>query len=140
MPKYLPLKKEDLKASSAVADPNARGQRDTTLSWFWSLDVQGDTSGNDWMTEFYRVNWLRTKALRDRWNEEVILVKHEMQWSINFFNHKAKQWLSHMDTATSAGLTGHTCYAARQSHIYHQLAGHAEDTFRKMIGQPELPV
>ncbi|KIK39199.1 hypothetical protein CY34DRAFT_38924, partial [Suillus luteus UH-Slu-Lm8-n1] len=61
--KYLPLKKEDLKASSVVADPNARGQRDTTHSWFWSLDVQGDTSGNDWMTEFYRVNWLWTKAL-----------------------------------------------------------------------------
>ncbi|KAG1738640.1 uncharacterized protein EDB91DRAFT_1237709 [Suillus paluster] len=68
--KYLPLKKEDLKASSAVADPNAHGQRDTTLSWFWSLDVQGDTSGNDWMMEFYRVNWLWTKALHDRWNEE----------------------------------------------------------------------
>ncbi|KAG1848922.1 hypothetical protein DFJ58DRAFT_662698 [Suillus subalutaceus] len=33
----------------------------------------------------YRVNWLWTKALRDRWNEEVIIVKHEMQWSINFF-------------------------------------------------------
>jgi hypothetical protein len=49
--KYLPLKKEHLKASSAVADPNARGQRDSTLPWFWSLDVQGDTSGNDWMTE-----------------------------------------------------------------------------------------
>ena len=49
--KYLPLTKEDLKTSSAVADPNARGQRDTTLAWFWSLDVQGDTTGNDWMTE-----------------------------------------------------------------------------------------
>jgi hypothetical protein len=49
--KYLPLLKEDLKASSAVADPNARGQRDSTLPWFWSLDVQGDTFGNDWMTE-----------------------------------------------------------------------------------------
>ncbi|KAG2028428.1 hypothetical protein BDR05DRAFT_889621, partial [Suillus weaverae] len=48
--KYLPLKKEDLKASSAVADPSAHSQRDTTLLWFWSLDVQGDTSGNDWMT------------------------------------------------------------------------------------------
>ncbi|KAG1796924.1 uncharacterized protein HD556DRAFT_1441099 [Suillus plorans] len=138
--KYLPLKKEDLKASSAVADPNARGQRDTTLSWFWSLDVQGDTSGNDWMTEFYWVNWLRTKALRDRWNEEVILVKHEMQWSINFFNHRAKQWLGHMRNATSAGLTGHTCYAARQSHIYEQLAAHAEDSFRKMLVQLEVPV
>ncbi|KAG1720292.1 hypothetical protein EDB19DRAFT_1836061 [Suillus lakei] len=136
----LPLKKEDLKASSAVANPNARGQRDTTLSWFWSLDVQGDTSGNGWMTEFYRVNWLRMKALRNRWNEELILVKHEMQWSINFFHHRAKQWLSHMHNATSAGLTGHTCYAAQQSHIYDQLAAHAEDSFRKMIIQLEVPV
>ncbi|KAG1721118.1 hypothetical protein EDB19DRAFT_2029710 [Suillus lakei] len=138
--KYLPLKKEDLKASSVVADPNARGQRDTTLSWFWSLDVQGDMSGNDWMTEFYWVNWLWTKALRDRWNEEVMLVKHEMQWSINFFKHRAKQWLGHMRDATSAGLTGHTCYAARQSHIYDQLAAHAEDSFRKMIVQLQVPV
>ncbi|KAG1732337.1 hypothetical protein EDB19DRAFT_1640236, partial [Suillus lakei] len=134
------LKKEDLKASSVVADPNACGQRDTTLSWFWSLDVQGDTSGNDWMTEFYQVNWLRTKALRDRWNEEVMLVKHEMQWSINFFKHRAKQWLGHMRNATSAGLTGHTCYAAQQSHIYDQLAAHAEDSFHKMIVQLQVPV
>ncbi|KAG1722296.1 hypothetical protein EDB19DRAFT_1645857, partial [Suillus lakei] len=138
--KYLPVKKEDLKASSAVADPNACGQRDTTLSWFWSLDVQGDTSGNDWMTEFYQVNWLRTKALHDCWNEEVVLVKHEMQWSINFFNYRAKQWLSHMHNATSPGLTGHTCYAARQSHIYDQLAVHAEDSFWKMIVQLQVPV
>ncbi|KAG1849570.1 hypothetical protein C8R48DRAFT_750224 [Suillus tomentosus] len=101
--KYLPLKKEHLKANAAVADPNARGQRDATLAWFWSINVQGDTSGNDWMTEFYRVNWLRTKALCDRWNEEVILVKHEMQWSVNFFTYKAKQWLSLMDNALTLG-------------------------------------
>ncbi|KAG2073016.1 hypothetical protein BDR04DRAFT_1011773, partial [Suillus decipiens] len=49
--KYLPLKKEHLKASAAVADPNAHGQRDATLAWFWYIDVQGDTSGDDWMTE-----------------------------------------------------------------------------------------
>ncbi|KAG1882456.1 hypothetical protein F4604DRAFT_1879500 [Suillus subluteus] len=140
--KYLPLKKEHLKASAAVADPNARGQRDATLAWFWCMDVQGDTSGNDWMTEFYWVNWLRTKVLCDRWNEEVILVKHEMQWSINFFNHKAKQWLGHKDNAASTGLTGHACYAARQSQIYHQLAAHAADSFQKIIPvtQPEGPV
>ncbi|KAG1844305.1 hypothetical protein C8R48DRAFT_780368 [Suillus tomentosus] len=129
--KYLPLKKEHLKANAAVADPNARGQRDATLAWFWSINVQGDTSGNDWMTEFYRVNWLRTKALCDRWNEEVILVKHEMQWSVNFFTYKAKQWLSLMDNATYTGLTGHACYAARQCHIYRQLAAHAAESFRK---------
>ncbi|KAG1894778.1 uncharacterized protein F5891DRAFT_984797 [Suillus fuscotomentosus] len=140
--KYLPLKKEHLKANTAVADPNARGQRDATLAWFWSINVQGDTSGNDWMTEFYRVNWLRTKALCDCWNEEVILVKHEMQWSVNFFTYKAKQWLSLMDNATYTGLTRHACYAARQCHIYQQLAAHAAESFQKVIPviQPEVPV
>ncbi|KAG1870546.1 hypothetical protein C8R48DRAFT_670889 [Suillus tomentosus] len=140
--KYLPLKKEHLKANAAVADPNAHGQRNTTLAWFWSINVQGDTSGNDWMTEFYRVNWLRTKALCDRWNEEVILVKHEMQWSVNFFTYKVKQWLSLMDNATYTGLTGHACCAARQCHIYRQLAAHAAESFQKVIPviQPEVPV
>ncbi|KAG2069741.1 hypothetical protein BDR04DRAFT_1020842, partial [Suillus decipiens] len=101
-----------LKASSVVADPNACGQRDTTLLWFWSLDVQGDTSGNDWITEFYQINLLQMKALCDHWSEEVTIVKHETQWSMNFFKHRAKQWLGHMHNARSAGLTRHTCYAA----------------------------
>ncbi|KAG1793247.1 uncharacterized protein HD556DRAFT_1432294 [Suillus plorans] len=68
--KYRELHKSDLKANSAVADPNARGQRNSTLPWFWSLDVQGDSVSNDWLNEFYRVHWLRTKALQDRWAEE----------------------------------------------------------------------
>ncbi|KAG1834638.1 hypothetical protein DFJ58DRAFT_847572 [Suillus subalutaceus] len=50
--KYRELVKNDLKATSAVADPNARGQRNSTLPWFWSLDVQGDSVNNDWMNEF----------------------------------------------------------------------------------------
>jgi hypothetical protein len=49
--KFLPLKKGDLKASSAVADPSAHGQRNSTLPWFWSLNIQGDSSDSDWMTE-----------------------------------------------------------------------------------------
>ncbi|KAG2095275.1 uncharacterized protein F5147DRAFT_747748 [Suillus discolor] len=49
--KYLRMEKSHLKASAAVADPNARGQRNSTLPWFWSLDVQGDSISNDWMNE-----------------------------------------------------------------------------------------
>ena len=64
-----------------------------------------------------------------------------MQWSINFFNYKANQWLDRMNKAASAELTGHTCYAARQSEIYHQLATHAADSFQKIIPviQKEVP-
>lgn len=49
--KYKKLDKGDLKASTAIADPNARGQRNSTLPWFWSLDVTAATCSSDWMTE-----------------------------------------------------------------------------------------
>ena len=45
------MKREDLKVSAAVADPNARGHRDDTLAWFWTMDVPWDTEVNDWMSE-----------------------------------------------------------------------------------------
>ncbi|KAG1884390.1 hypothetical protein F4604DRAFT_1919569 [Suillus subluteus] len=51
--KYRELEKGDFKATSAVGDPNTRGQRNSTLPWFWSLDVQGDTVSNDWMNEWF---------------------------------------------------------------------------------------
>ncbi|KAG2058431.1 hypothetical protein BDR06DRAFT_980321 [Suillus hirtellus] len=65
--KYLRMEKSHLKTTAAVADPNAQGQQNATLPWFWSLDIQGDSVSSDWMNEFYRVHWLHTKALRDRW-------------------------------------------------------------------------
>jgi hypothetical protein len=49
--KYKVLTKDDMKISTVVAEPNARGHRDDTLSWFWSMDVEGDSTSDDWMSE-----------------------------------------------------------------------------------------
>lgn len=49
--KYQELNKSDLKVNSVVTDPNARSQQNSTLPWFWSLDVQGDSVSNDWLSE-----------------------------------------------------------------------------------------
>ena len=49
--RYRPLIKEQLKVSTAIADPNARGQRNNTLAWFWSMDVEGDSNDSDWLDE-----------------------------------------------------------------------------------------
>ncbi|KAG2748626.1 hypothetical protein P692DRAFT_201805774 [Suillus brevipes Sb2] len=127
--KYRELEKGDLKATSAVADPNARGQRNSTLPWFWSLDVRGDSVGNDWMNEFYRVHWLRTKALRDRWAEELLLVEHEMSWTVNFLVHKAETWHARMSRNGTPVDEGPRCYAIRQARMYRQLAGDAHSRF-----------
>ncbi|KAG1828050.1 hypothetical protein DFJ58DRAFT_672439, partial [Suillus subalutaceus] len=90
--KYKPLLREQLKISTAVGDPNARGQRNESLAWFWSVEVDLGGPDHSWNEEFYRVHWLRAKALRDRWKEEMMLVQLEMDWTCNFFLWKATQW------------------------------------------------
>ncbi|KAG2112359.1 uncharacterized protein F5147DRAFT_771425 [Suillus discolor] len=129
--KYLRMEKSHLKATAAVADPNARGQRNSTLPWFWSLDVQGDSISSDWMNEFYRVHWLCTKALRDRWSEGLQLIEHEMGWTLRFFLHKASTWLSQITHNGDPLPEGHKCYAIWQAHMYHELAKHARASFLK---------
>jgi hypothetical protein len=49
--KFKVLKPEDLEASTVISEPNARGQRNKSLAWFWSMDVQADTQDNQLMTE-----------------------------------------------------------------------------------------
>ncbi|KAG2340556.1 hypothetical protein BDR05DRAFT_889608, partial [Suillus weaverae] len=43
--RYKPLLCEQLKISTAVRNPNARGQRNESLAWFWSIEV--DLGGLD---------------------------------------------------------------------------------------------
>ncbi|KAG1812986.1 hypothetical protein EV424DRAFT_1326828 [Suillus variegatus] len=89
--RYQPLAKEHLKVSTALANPNSQGQRNNMLAWFWSLDVEGDFDSSDWLNEFYHVHWLHAKVLRDHWAKEILQVKHEMQWTCNFFAQKAEE-------------------------------------------------
>lgn len=49
--KYRELLNIHLKATLAITDLNTRGQRNSTLPWFWSLDVQGDSTSNEWLSE-----------------------------------------------------------------------------------------
>jgi hypothetical protein len=49
--KYKPLTPEHLKVSAAIAEPNAHGQRNDMLAWFWSANSMGTSEENDWMNE-----------------------------------------------------------------------------------------
>ncbi|KAG1841465.1 hypothetical protein C8R48DRAFT_751179 [Suillus tomentosus] len=130
--KYRQLDKKDLKTSAAVADPNSWGQRNSTLPWFWSFEVQADSTSSDWMTEC-KVHWLRTKSLRDRWAEELLLVEHEMRWTIDFFIFKSRAWLARAEAdAGNRDQDGHKCYAVRQAQVYRALADAADTSFSKV--------
>ncbi|KAG1851351.1 hypothetical protein DFJ58DRAFT_842233 [Suillus subalutaceus] len=130
--KYKPLLREQLKISTAVGDPNARGQRNESLAWFWSVEVDLGGPDHSWNEEFYRVHWLRAKALWDRWKEEMMLVQLEMDWTCNIFLWKATQWGDRMRESLVKHLPGHACYSGRQSQMYSLLAQDAQAAFQDL--------
>ncbi|KIK78825.1 hypothetical protein PAXRUDRAFT_162962 [Paxillus rubicundulus Ve08.2h10] len=72
---YWALEKDHLKVSTAVSDLNAQGHWDSTLAWCWTMVTKYNAEVNNWMLEFYRGHWLRAKALKDRQEEEVELLR-----------------------------------------------------------------
>jgi hypothetical protein len=108
--RFQPLTRAQLNVTTARIDPSLRGQRDSSLAWFWSMDVKADGQAAHGMTEcelsksfagislaygimpVYRVHWLKAKARRDRWQEERILLASEMQWTELFFRHRGSRW------------------------------------------------
>jgi hypothetical protein len=149
--KFHILKKDHLKASTAIMDPNARGQRNSSLAWFWSLNVQGDAVNGGLMEEcqyvfplfidalispgclpVYRVHWLRARARLDRWQEEWNLVQHEMQWLVNYFDYQANQWSRRAEACNGDADAGHRCYARKRVAMWQRFASQAKETFLKV--------
>jgi len=49
--RFQPLTRAQLSVTTARIDPSLRGQRDASLAWFWSMDVQADGRAAYGMTE-----------------------------------------------------------------------------------------
>ncbi|KAH9474324.1 hypothetical protein JR316_0012782 [Psilocybe cubensis] len=114
--KFQVLKKEDVKTSTAILDPNTPGSTRVQLSWIWHTAIQRlgpniiaeggefhvanaengaidlDETDPETLTEFKRVHWLRARAQFQRWNEEATILDYEMLWTVNYFVHKAEWW------------------------------------------------
>jgi hypothetical protein len=71
----------------------------------------------------YRVNWLRGKAHVDGWQEELTLVKHEMQWTILWFQYQGNLWRKRLERLDGILATGHTSYAKKQQKLWNALRG-----------------
>ncbi|KAK7678352.1 hypothetical protein QCA50_018701 [Cerrena zonata] len=88
MSKYQVLHKSDVGANTAIVNFNAAGQRNATLSWIWQRHHSA-TEDPVWIQELYRVNWLRAKCRKDRWDEELELIKSELHWTKLYYQHKS---------------------------------------------------
>lgn len=84
-----------------------------------------------------RVHWLRARAQKKRWEEELILVKHEMEWTSRYFLHRARLWHERYEDRDVR--KGPKAYAARQSAQWKQLAAEAEHIFR-LVNRDYIPL
>lgn len=77
----------------------------------------------------YRVNWLRAKSRVDRWNEELLLVKHEMEWTTLWFQHQANKWSEHSKRNDNDLPKGHKAYASKQQKLWSAFYKKASERF-----------
>ncbi|KAI5997503.1 hypothetical protein EDD15DRAFT_2162788 [Pisolithus albus] len=122
--RYQELEKGHLTVNTAAFQQNDVPHRQDHLPWFWSIDNPKQTESRSWMSEFYRIHWLRAKAVRDRWEEEEELLISEFQWTANFFKHRAGEWSKLKISNDQPDTRGRSVYAARQQQVYERLAEH----------------
>ena len=160
------LKRSDLQASTAILQPNIPGSSSLHLSWIWQTgrwhlfnegpDADADAGADadattllECSSQFIftilsnkpivkRVHWLRARALKNRWHEEVVLVTYEMQWTVRYFLHKSTTWSEAI--ADPSIFSGAKAYAFRQANMWKKLADVADNVFKSMPSRYLSPI
>jgi hypothetical protein len=80
------------------------------------------------LSEVQRVHWIRARAQKNRWEEELLLVKYEMEWTTRSFLHKAGEWQESFEEPNID--PGPRAYAARQSSQWRRMASDADRLYQ----------
>ena len=142
--RYREIKKEDLKASTAVLEAFTPGLRNEHSAWFWNVSDTESGAGSDWTqrctfrrcssTRQYddagpvdrRMLWLRAYARKQRWDEEIVLVPFEMECTVRSFQKWAAEW---EEWEAGSQTPGHSAFAFKQIAIWKSLGEHAKASF-----------
>ena len=81
----------------------------------------------------YRVHWLRAKAQKARWIEELQCLQVEMESAVRFFQHQERFWKDKQEPVDPQSQPGHAAWAARQSAMWHSMAMQADSRFNNLL-------
>jgi hypothetical protein len=154
--RYKVLTRQDLSVKTSVIAPHVRGQRNKSLPWFWTMDVRRDTDVGAWMEDcacfsvhmrlinvifyaVYRVHWLRAKAQKMRWTEELQCLQVEMESAVRFFRHQEQVWHEKQKFIEPQSEPGHAAWAARQSAMWRSMAMQANSKFTALLRSDPPP-
>ncbi|KIO19228.1 hypothetical protein M407DRAFT_31119 [Tulasnella calospora MUT 4182] len=126
----------------------------TDIPWIWKSVGGGGAyqepetgvirTVTSWNNEVVRLAWVHAQAARDRWWEEMTLLKEELRRVGASFTYRATEWASTADAAhvtqeDETRLTrGVKAYAYRQASVYQYLASDAQNRYRA-VTEPSKP-
>ncbi|KAK0436813.1 uncharacterized protein EV420DRAFT_1672100 [Desarmillaria tabescens] len=108
-----PLKTEDVRGLSSYNEAESEGHR--TLSWIWKTNLQGGEKG---LQEALRIEWCKSRARAQRYQEECELLAEEMRRIQATFEYYRDLWKGR-EMRTS--LPGAKAYALRQAALWSDL-------------------
>ena len=87
----------------------------------------------------YRVHWLRAKAQKMRWIEELQCLQVEMKSAVRFFTYQEQVWKAKEEAIESQSQPGHAAWAVRQGAMWHSMAVQAESKFLALLESDPPP-
>ena len=109
-----------------------------TVCAFHSMHTLMDSQQINW-NAVYRVHWLRAKAQKARWIEELQCLQVEMESAVRFFQHKEQCWQEKQDLIDPRSQPGHAAWAARQSTMWHSMGMQASSKFNDLCESHPSP-
>src|SRR6266849_2662780 len=81
----------------------------------------------------YRVHWLRAKAQKEWWIEELQCLQVEMESAIRFFQYQEQSWRKKKELIEPQSQPGHAAWAARQCTVWNLMAMQADTRFNDLL-------
>ena len=79
------------------------------------------------------MHWLRAKAQKARWIEELRCLQVEMESAVRYFRHQDKFWQEKQELVEPRLQPGHTAWAARRSAMWNLMATQADSRFTDLL-------
>ncbi|KIY61885.1 hypothetical protein CYLTODRAFT_459471 [Cylindrobasidium torrendii FP15055 ss-10] len=98
-------------AAMASADTSG-GERESrrVMNWIWTAKGAPDADEDTFLYDAVRVEWCKAYARKQRWSEEVTILKEEQRRAVESLRAETREWEARMSSTTG----GRAAYAHRQ--------------------------
>ena len=85
------------------------------------------------------MHWLRAKAQKTQWIEELQCLQVEMESTVRFFLHQEKFWQQKQELIEPQLQPGHAAWVAQQGAMWNSMAMQANSTFNDLLNNYPPP-